>query len=173
MDFVLNSFVPDEKWILLGGSMGAIIATCYISAFPHKVCGFVNMDGVPYPFHVAKSGFMFAASLYRMYTKIIWTGLFRPFIAMGLDKVMREKLTSKGFGIEYIVAQLNQTRFFGNIGLEMVTMMDLCEFGTVAWGVQDIAKLDLETVDVRFEIMLCFRCIVGTVDFSVATLKCQ
>jgi pimeloyl-ACP methyl ester carboxylesterase len=54
--------------------MGAIVATCYISAFPHKVCGFVNMDGVPYPFIIAKAGFEFAAKLYKMYTYIIWTG---------------------------------------------------------------------------------------------------
>ena len=46
MDFVLNSVLPSStKWILVGGSMGSIVAQCYISVFPNKVAGFLNMDG--------------------------------------------------------------------------------------------------------------------------------
>jgi hypothetical protein len=51
---------------------------------------------------------------------------------MGVDADMKAKLKSQGFGVEYIIGQLNQTRFFANIGVEMSTMMDLCQFGTVA-----------------------------------------
>lgn len=46
LDYVMEKVRPGEKWILLGPSMGSIIAQCYISMFPDKVVGFLNMDGL-------------------------------------------------------------------------------------------------------------------------------
>jgi hypothetical protein len=46
MDFVMEAVKPGKKWILLGPSMGSIVAQCYISMFSEKVVGFLNMDGL-------------------------------------------------------------------------------------------------------------------------------
>lgn len=51
MNYVMNSLLPDETgWILIGPSMGSIVAQCYMATYPEKVKGFVNVDGLPYPF---------------------------------------------------------------------------------------------------------------------------
>src|SRR5690606_26604706 len=50
MDFVMESVLPGEKWLLLGPSMGSIVAQCYITHHQEKVLGMLNMDGLPYPF---------------------------------------------------------------------------------------------------------------------------
>eukprot|EP01038_Epipyxis_sp_PR26KG_P009974 gene9974-13415_t len=141
MEYVMNSVMPpDTKWILLGPSMGSIIAQCYIATYPEKVIGFLNMDGLPYPFILQKNHFLWAGFIYKLYTYVIWTGLFRPFIAMALQ-TNSEMFQSKLFSIEIAKAQLNQSRFFSNISLEMSTMMDCCEMAEQAWGFQSILKL--------------------------------
>ena len=111
------------------------------------------MNRVPYPFIIAKKNFEFASWLYKMYTYVIWTGIFRPFISQGL-KSMEKGIKCEDFPIDVMYAQLNQTRFFRNIGLEMITMMELCEFGTVAWGIQDINKLEPNIFDVSIFVWL-------------------
>lgn len=153
-DYIMNDFartlsnvvdVPSEqiKWTLLGPSMGSIVSQCYIALFPHKVCGFLNMDGLPYPFHKSSSQFMWAALIYKIYAAIIWTGLMRPMISVMIKSSSR-MISSKTFPIEIAIAQLNQARFFGNIGIEMKTMMDCCRFASHAWGSIDILKLPEE-----------------------------
>lgn len=149
MDHVMNAVLPlDTKWIIAGGSMGSIVGECYISAFPNKVVGFLNMDGLPYPFIKFKPSFLWAAWIYKVYTYIIWTGVFRPAIGSAVAP-MEKHLTSQAFALPVFKAQLNQTRFFANIGLEMVSMMHLCEFATAAWGSQSLLDMDPRLLDVR------------------------
>ncbi len=51
MRFAMTSVMPsDTKWVLLGPSMGSIVGQCYVAAYPETVVGFLNMDGLPYPF---------------------------------------------------------------------------------------------------------------------------
>lgn len=147
MDFVMNSVLPaDSKWILVGGSMGSTVAQCYISAFPQKIAGFLNMDGLPYPFIKFKAQFMQASTIYKIYTYIIWTGILRPFIAMGVSSIEKHVI-SDAFSVKFVRAQLNQSRFFGNIAIELPTMMDLCEFASAAWGPLNLLSLDAEILE--------------------------
>ena len=148
LEYVMSSVAPAEtQWILLGPSMGSIIAQCYIAAYPNKVIGLLNMDGLPYPFSVKRSTFEFAAKIYTIYPLIIWTGVLRPFIGIALQK-QSKMFISKAFSLDIAVAQLNQARFFFNISLEMKTMMDCCDFAGNAWNSLNISRLPDEVVKV-------------------------
>jgi pimeloyl-ACP methyl ester carboxylesterase len=152
-DYVMNYItekegVSDIKWILVGPSMGSVVAQCYIAAHPDKVVGFLNMDGVAYPFHSKRKLFSFAAKIYKIYPMIIWTGILRPFIGMAVKKSPK-MFASDAFPISIPRAQLNQARFFYNIAIEMNTMMDCCEYAAKAWGALDITSLDQEAYKVH------------------------
>lgn len=148
MNFVMNYVQPsDKKWILLGPSMGSIVAQCYMSVYPDKVEGFLNMDGLPYPFLKFNNSFMWAAFIYRIYASFVWTGILRPFIGMALksnDKMFACRL----FPLSIAIAQMNQRRFFANVAYEMSSMMDCCEMTAVAWGKQNILKLKKSDLEV-------------------------
>lgn len=151
MDYVMSTVLPSHTtWILVGGSMGNIVAQCYTAAFPNKVEGIVNVDGLPYPFTQFKSLFRWAALPYKMYANIIWTGVFRPFIRMGL-KSIEGKAASRAFPFDALVAQFNQAKFFSNLAIEMATMMDCCEYAASAWSTQNILKLDKDVLEVRYK----------------------
>jgi pimeloyl-ACP methyl ester carboxylesterase len=149
MEFVMNSVQPmHAKWILLGPSMGSIVAQCYMSTYPDKVVGFLNMDGLPYPFIKFHSSFMWAGFIYRIYASIIWTGVLRPFIGMALrsnDKMF----ACRKFPLKVVIAQMNQSRFFANVGAEMWTMMDCCEMAEIAWGKLSVLNMSKEYLEVR------------------------
>jgi pimeloyl-ACP methyl ester carboxylesterase len=141
MEYVMSAVLPGEqKWILLGPSMGSIVAQCYIAQHPHKIVGFLNMDGLPYPFIQQKSAFAWAGFIYKMYAAIVWTGILRPCIGMA-SKDIERMFGSRSFSLWLILALINQRRFFGNIALEMSTMMDCCAMAERAWGPQSLLKL--------------------------------
>ena len=51
MQCVIDVILPSStKIILLGPSMGSIVAQCYIAKNPGKVAGFCNFDGLPCKF---------------------------------------------------------------------------------------------------------------------------
>ncbi len=151
LDFVMNSFRPSEtKWILLGPSMGSIVAQCYMSVFPDKVVGFLNMDGLPYPFFKHNSSFLWAGFIYRIYSSIIWTGILRPFIGIAL-KSNSKMFECKNFPLAIAIAQMNQARFYANVGLEMATMMDCCEMAELAWGQQSVLRIPKQHYKVSFD----------------------
>lgn len=158
MDYIMNAVQPaDTKWILLGPSMGSIIAQCYLSAHPDRIVGFLNMDGLPYPFIKFHSAFMWAAFIYRIYASIIWTGVLRPFIGMALRS--NEKMfQSSMFPLKIVIAQMNQSRFFANVGTEMWTMMDCCEMAEVAWCKLSLLALNqdqLQVLHMHASLLLC------------------
>ena len=82
-----------------------------------------------------------------MYTYLIWTGLFRPFIALA-ESFITKSFGNKTFSTALLLAQLNQVDFFGNIGVEMMTMMSCCEVATAAWGDLSPLMMDEETLRV-------------------------
>jgi len=147
LDFVMNSVLPSKtEWILLGPSMGSIIGQCYVATYPAKVVGFLNMDGLPFPFKKFRSSFMGAAKIYKVYTYVIWTGIFRPFIGMLLSKPDMKWVISSAFGIEIMQAQMNRTSFYSNLAVEMETMMSCCEYAATGWGRDNILLLDQENL---------------------------
>lgn len=146
MDYVMEAVLPGEKWLLLGPSMGSIVAQCYIAHHAEKVLGMLNMDGLPYPFLKMRSSFVWAAFIYRVYASIIWTGILRPFIGAAL-KSNAWMFASDSFPISVAIAQMNQANFFGNVALEMLTMMDCCEMADAAWGSLSVLRLPADHLD--------------------------
>lgn len=146
MDFVMESVLPGEKWLLLGPSMGSIVAQCYIAHHSEKVLGMLNMDGLPYPFLKMRTSFVWAAFIYRVYASIMWTGVLRPFIGASL-KSSAWMFASNSFPLSVAIAQINQTNFFGNVALEMLTMMDCCEMADAAWGSLSVLRLPAEHLE--------------------------
>jgi len=102
---------------------------------------------VAYTFHDQRKLFNYAAMIYKFYPMIIWTGILRPFIGMAAKQASK-MFVSRTFSLEVARAQLNQSRFFYNIATEMKTMMDGCEFASIAWGSLNIANLDKPTLTV-------------------------
>lgn len=148
MNFIMNHFLPHEKnWILIGPSMGSIVSQCYIAAYPEKVCGFLNIDGLPYPFSRVRKSFEKAASIYKFYTYIIWTGIFRPFLGLVLSRPEMKWLSSKAFPIKYSIAQMNQSKFYGNLALEMFTMMSCCDYVGPKWGKWNIVEMTPQEIE--------------------------
>lgn len=140
MDYVMEELCPGRKWILLGPSMGSIVAQAYIATHPDKVVGFLNMDGLPYPFLRHRSSFLSAGWIYRIYGSLVWTGVLRPFIGPAL-RSQASIFTCKRFPLTVAIAQMNQTNFYRNVAREMATMMDCCEAAEIAWGRQSVLRL--------------------------------
>lgn len=149
MEHIMSSVMPpDTKWILLGPSMGSIVSQCYIAKHPHKVVGFLNMDGLPYPFLQQKASFAWAGFVYKIYASIVWTGILRPFLKMAAKDITR-MFGSHTFSTGIILALLNQRRFFANVALEMSTMMDCCAMAEREWGTQSLLRLPPQQLEVQ------------------------
>lgn len=166
MRHAMLSVLPQEtKWVIIGPSMGSIVGQCFVAVYPETVVGFLNMDGLPYPFAKVsacllttayngeahsktfpcvqvKSAFDFAGKLYFMYSYLVWTGMFRPFVGTMLKRPAMRWVISKSFSIAITVAQMNQSTFYSNLGLEMSTMMDCCASACNSWGDKNILALD-------------------------------
>ena len=60
-------------------SMGSIVAQAFIAVHGHRsetfrLKGFLNLDGLPYPFINEEKLFYQAAMVYHIYGYILWTG---------------------------------------------------------------------------------------------------
>lgn len=146
MRAVMDACSPGSKWLLVGPSMGSIVMQCFIAAHPEMVVGALNMDGLPFPFARKRGRFEFAASAYRMYASITWTGVLRA--GLGAAGASLAPLSSAAFPLPVIVAQMNQRNFFASLAREMYTMMDCADAATAAWGPAfDMGALPLEDID--------------------------
>ncbi|KAF0757273.1 hypothetical protein AaE_004320 [Aphanomyces astaci] len=127
MDFILSAVLPQStKWLVVGPSMGSIVGQYFVATYPSRVVAFLNMDGFPYPFCRRRTKFILAGYIYKAYASIIWTGVMRPFISMGIQ-AWRSRLESAAFSIDVVCAETNQTNFFRNLAFEMNTMIDLAD----------------------------------------------
>ena len=137
---------PGTKWIIVGPSMGSIVAQAFIAKHADSVCGFLNMDGFPFPFAAKRARFEWAAVVYRVYASIVWTGALRPFLFAASGNFA--PLASRAFPVAAVRAQMNQRNFFASLASEMLTMMDLSDAVRAAWGnrfdLQSVAPADLE-----------------------------
>ncbi|RHY31153.1 hypothetical protein DYB32_003720 [Aphanomyces invadans] len=149
MEFVLSSVLPPTtKWLIVGPSMGSIVGQYFVATYPNRVVAFLNMDGFPYPFCRRRAKFVLAGLIYKAYAAIIWTGVMRPFISMGIQS-WRSRLQSAAFSIDVVRAETNQANFFRNLAHEMITMIDLADKVNAAWGSQSCLELspaDLHTL---------------------------
>ena len=90
------------------------------------------MDGLPFPFAAERGKFTLAASIYKMYALLVWTGFIRFGLFGARAKLL--PLASAAFSPELIRAQMNQRRFFSSLSAEMITMMDCADTARAAWG---------------------------------------
>lgn len=120
------------QWILIGPSMGSIVAQAYMAAHPDKVCGFLNHDGFPYPFAAKASRFYKAALVYKLYNAIVPTGVLRPFLAMAGGAF--KNIASGAFSVAEVRAEMNRANFYGSLAREMYTMISCAEATRAAWG---------------------------------------
>jgi pimeloyl-ACP methyl ester carboxylesterase len=141
---------PSQKasgWILVGPSMGSIVAQAYMAVHPTAVCGFLNLDGFPFPFAHERPLFSKAALVYRVYAAIIWTGALRPFLFGASATAFFRRIVSATFPAPVVLAQMNQRNFYLSLAAEMITMMDCADAARAAWGPgYDLQLLDSATL---------------------------
>jgi pimeloyl-ACP methyl ester carboxylesterase len=128
------------KWILVGPSMGSIVAQAYLAAHPDAAAGFLNVDGFPFPFAARRQRFERSAVVYRVVASLVWTGMLRPFLALAGSVVAR--IASPSFPARVVRAQMNTPQFYRSLGREMFTMMDCADAARAGWG----PAFDLQTL---------------------------
>lgn len=136
-------------WILVGASMGSIVAQAYIAKFPETSVGFLNLDGLPHPFHRERALFSRFGAIYRIEARLVWTGLLRLAVELAGARFFEAHFASATFPTKLLVAQASEFKFFDNIASEMPLMMDLAESASRSWGAQSVDALsdaDLATL---------------------------
>ena len=108
----MDACAPGARWLLIGPSMGNIVAQCFIAAHPSAAAGLLNVDGFPFPFS--------------------HTGYMRPM--MWAMRGQMGGLASAAFSADVVRAQMNDARFFSSLAAEMLTMMDCADAARAAWG---------------------------------------
>jgi len=123
------------RWLLIGPSMGSIVAQAYMASFGDDVAGFLNLDGFPFLFAAKRNRFEWAAVVYRVYEAIIWTGALRPFLAAaGAAGAFSHIVSPPTFGLDVVRGQINEANFFGSLAREFATMLDCADAARAAWG---------------------------------------
>ena len=107
------------------------------------------VDGLPFPFAAERAKFAWAASIYRLYAALVWTGFLRFGLFAAAAKL--QPLASAAFSPQLVRAQMNERRFFSSLAAEMMTMMACCDFARAAWG----PAFDLVTLDAATLALLC------------------
>jgi pimeloyl-ACP methyl ester carboxylesterase len=141
---VMDHRVPassNRQWLLVGPSMGSIVCQVFIARHPGHVLGFLNMDGLPFPFAAKRGKFEAAGKVYCITSCLTYTGVLRPLLALASGPLAA--LASKHFTVDMIRAQMNQPNFYESIAREMTLMLDLCDVGVEAWAPAfDLGKLN-------------------------------
>lgn len=125
MDYVMNNVgvSPDTKWIAVGGSMGNTVCQAYLTIYPDRFLGLLNLDGLPYPYVTDSKAFAETyAGQYKFMAGIMWTGIFRFFNSFAMN-MWDKNSRSTSFSALHILAQMNSRSFFDNTVLEFKTMM--------------------------------------------------
>lgn len=157
MKYLMDRYYPVEgeggggdddtitQWIVVGLSMGSVVGQCLIAQHPEAVGGFVNVDGVPFPFGAKKDKFHAAAQVYCLLACVSQTGLLRlPLALFGPNSAaLRQAATPPRFPLPILLAQMQDASFFASIAQEMPLMLALCDAAARAWGPAfDLARLD-------------------------------
>lgn len=153
MDYVMRNTpnIPvGSKFISLGASMGAIVTEAFMSIYPNRLVGFINVDGLPHSFIKTNKLFIKTfAPMYKGMASIVWTGLMRSMFS-GMKSTLQKSFSSKNIGVAPIMAQMMRKRFFANAYLEFFTMMSCADLSCTAWGAISPTKMDTD---------LFYRCV--------------
>jgi pimeloyl-ACP methyl ester carboxylesterase len=135
LEFVIDSVLPKNcQVILIGPSMGHLAAQAYMANHADRVVGFLNIDGVPFPFsELLREEFLGYAKFYRVYGTLTAIGVLRPYIHIFVNKGA-ELFEDTEFSVNEVIAQMNQRRFFDNLAAEFHTQIELCDYNVKQWG---------------------------------------
>jgi pimeloyl-ACP methyl ester carboxylesterase len=112
MDEVMRAALPEDeetgqraRWIIVGPSMGSIVAQSYMARHPDGVAGFLNLDGLPYPFFRQRRLFDLFGKVYWLEAHIVWTGLLRFFVRTLGAGMLRRHFAGECYKADTLLAQ--------------------------------------------------------------------
>ncbi|KIZ00486.1 cytochrome c oxidase subunit II [Monoraphidium neglectum] len=147
MKQLMDAVAPGARWLLVGPSMGSIVAQCYVAAHPSDVAGVFNVDGFPFPFAAKRRRFELAAHVYTATSALTRTGFLRPLLLAGASQLA--SIGSAAFSPTVVRAQMNEAKFYSSLAGEMLTMMDCADCARAAWGPAfDLAAAPPQLIDV-------------------------
>lgn len=138
---VMKTALPNcRKWILVGPSMGSIVAQSFIGRHPDMVSGFVNVDGLPHAFHTRREKFMRAASAYRFMGVAAYIGVMRG-VVWHLSRHLLCQFTTEQYPLWVVKSQMNQPAFWAHVAVEMPLMLDLAKDVSERWAPLSVESL--------------------------------
>jgi pimeloyl-ACP methyl ester carboxylesterase len=151
MNFIMthcetNILKTKRKWICVGGSMGANVATAFMTLYPNRIGGFFNLDGLPHAFlqiqckKFLKDGKM----VMNLMRKLRCTGLPRLAFRMALQGAL--PVLGSAFTTRQLIGVMCRDQFFVTTGLEYTTLMSCCDLECAAWGRQATTECDDESL---------------------------
>ena len=150
MNYVMNNTGattnPDAKWIQVGGSMGTNVATAFVALYPGRLCGFLNLDGLPHGFLQVqcKKFLKDGRAIMNVMRSIQWTGLPRLVFSAAVWPIL--PAVGNAFTPKQIIGAMCREQFFTATGLEYTTLMSCCDLEAAAWGPQATTEYDTETM---------------------------
>ncbi|KAL7551170.1 hypothetical protein ACHAWF_014377 [Thalassiosira exigua] len=173
MDYVMRHVegIDDAvRWIQVGGSMGTNVATAFAALFPNRLCGFLNLDGLPHAFlqiqckkflrdraalmgvlrrwtgllRLCKKFLRDRAALMGVLRALRWTGLPRLAFTAALRPVF--PIMGDAFTPRQVIGVMCREQSFIATGLEYTTLMSCCDLECAAWGAQATTECDDESL---------------------------
>lgn len=142
------------KWIVVGPSMGSIVAQCFLASpdSRDRVAGFLNLDGLPFPFCSVRSTFMGWSKYYAVFSWLAWLGIFRPFFWLFSGKMLASLPTKASKDVlpldqTILRAQFNQPAMWQSTQAEFTLMLDCAAIANEAWGHLSPLAMSAESFD--------------------------
>ncbi|KAL7475688.1 hypothetical protein ACHAW6_001599 [Cyclotella cf. meneghiniana] len=134
------------RWIAVGGSMGANVATAVACLCPRRFCGFFNLDGLPHAFLriQCKKFLRDGKAIMDVMKRIRWTGIPRLIFTLALRPIL--PVIGDAFTKRQLIGVMCREQFFTATGLEYTTLMSCCDLECAAWGRQATTELDGESL---------------------------
>jgi len=126
----------DARWIQVGGSMGTNVATAFCVLHPGRLCGFLNLDGLPHAFlRIQCKKFLKDGKRAMDFLRgIRWTGVPRLAFTMALRPIL--PVMGNAFAERQVIGVMCREQSFAATGLEYATLMSCCDLECAAWGRQ-------------------------------------
>ena len=136
----------NKRWICVGSSMGANVATAFMTLYPNRIGGFFNLDGLPHAFLKiqCKKFLRDGKKIMDMMRRVRWTGLPRFMFRLALQGSI--PTVGDAFTVRQLVGVMCRDQFFVTTGLEYTTLMSCCDLECAAWGRQATFQCDSESL---------------------------
>lgn len=150
MEFVMSHcesiLKTRKKWICVGGSMGANVATAFMTLYPNRIGGFFNLDGLPHAFlQIQCKKFLHDGKMIMdIMRRLRWTGF--PRLAFRLALQSSLPVMGDAFTTQQLVGVMCRDQFFVATGLEYTTLMSCCDLECAALGKQATTECDDESL---------------------------